>query len=89
MPPKTSSVDGISRSAPAQLNRAMPPTTSPGPANQQLRENKSPADCSKSETKSQVKTSKIVRAPVIPILITLIIMVLLIGLAYFAYNKSK
>jgi len=44
---------------------------------------------SKSNTKSQVKTSKNSSGPAVAVLMTLIIMVLLIGLAFFAYNKSR
>jgi hypothetical protein len=39
--------------------------------------------------KSRPNVSKKTGGPVVPVLITLIVMVILIGLAYFAYNNSK
>lgn len=43
----------------------------------------------KTNVANQVNSSKVDHGPTVTILLTLIAMVLLIGLAYFAYNKSK
>jgi hypothetical protein len=89
MPPKTpNDIDGLSK--PATPPEVQAPPTANSPVDIEQDSGKELIDANLvPEIKQQVKTSKAKRGPAIPILITLIVMVLLIGLAYFAYNKSK
>jgi hypothetical protein len=88
MPPKTPSVDGISKPAVIPNPPVAPSIDSTAPS-QPNSDPKPVEDKLKPVIKNQVKASKVQHGPVIPILITLLGMVLLIALAYFAYNKSK
>ena len=96
MPPRPNNVDGIYRPPTVPLGDppTAPPATAgspnPKPAIDRPAEAKPPADSSSAPVKNHpVKVSKIAHGQAIPILITLIVMVLLIGLAYLAYTKSK
>ena len=90
MPPKpVNSVDGISRPTATASNTPATQILSAPPTGLEPRAPEMTSNTQKSTPKAQVKTTRTKRGPVIPILVTLIAMVLLIGLAYFAYNKSK
>ena len=83
MPPKPSSVDGITRQAIPAPPHPVAATQSRPPLPQ------SAAQVNQKPAKSQVKASRVDYGPTIVITLTIIFMVLLIGLAYFAYTKSK
>ncbi|MHB1864820.1 MAG: hypothetical protein ACYCPS_01485 [Candidatus Saccharimonadales bacterium] len=82
MPPKTASVDGITK----QAIPAPPHST----LNEELDKEKQARQKSINQAiNNQVKASKSDTGPALIIVLTVICMILLIGLAYFAYNKSK
>lgn len=85
MPPKATSVDGITR-------QAVPAPPHSLTTNEEAKQEKTELPVAPNNLKTlnnQIKTSKTDSGPTVVILLTLIFMILLIGLAYFAYNKSK
>lgn len=104
MPPTTpNNVDGIKPPAPAPTGPPQRPAEQKAAAPVQQVAQAQPAqsntvdlkaealNASKQPTlpKSKPKVSNKSNGPVVIILLTLVVMIALIGLAYFAYNKSK
>lgn len=81
MPPKPASVDGITRQA-----VPMPPHSMA--LNEEIKKEQA-AKNNQPSVKNQVRSSKTSSGPIIVIILTVIFMVLLIALAYYAYNKGK
>lgn len=92
MPPSPNNVDGIRPPATAPTGPPQrPPEPEADPKTNTLDLKAEAAEIGKQAAmpKSKPKVSKKNNGPVVTILLTLIIMVLLIGLAYYAYSKSK
>ena len=98
MPPTPNNVDGIKPPAPAPSGPPLSSTAAPQanvPKTNSVDLRAEAAQVAESAAaqatmaKNRPSVSKKNNGPVITVLLTLIVMVLLIGLAYFAYNKSK
>jgi len=101
MPPSPNNVDGIKPPAPAPTGPPQRPVDQPQPqaaseqpaanqhSNVDLKAEAAKAAKQPEMLKSSNKGQKKDGAPVTVILFTLIVMVALIGLAYFAYSSSK
>ncbi len=85
MPPKPNSVDGVTKQAvPAPPHS---PIQHSAALNEEIKKEQQSQTASVANTK--VKTSKESHRPIIIILLTIIFMAALIGLAYYAYIKSR
>lgn len=92
MPPKANNVDGVSRpTIPLQTPpRAVQEEGLKAElANEKVTDSKQAQEAKKAAPTGQLKTSRPPRGPAIAIVITVVVMILLIGLAWIAYNKSK
>jgi hypothetical protein len=85
MQPTKANIDGVNRTPPLPLS----PAVERRPETNQLPPQKVKPAKKNNENVSQVGTSTLQTGPMIVILLTLVIMIGLIALAYLAYTKTK